>query len=436
MKSVRIEKWKKFEGIVLQGRRRVVVHPAREYKRIDCPLTKNEWLREPGRSSPETELSKWRFSVDRERYLWNHCVRILEDRAGRAGRQAMRFLKFSLFLFCVCFSSYFIPPNSSGQEAERVISVVATGVGTDSNMATQNGIRAAVEQAVGIYISSETIISNDVMLEDKIYSYSDGYVQEMKIISSRTKGGLVYVKMEAKVVASALKRDLANLGITVARVDGESLFAEAMSRTEQQESAEELLFDKLDKLRNSGLVVEFGKMRLLDPNRDKTQIEIPLTVKWNQDLINNLYDTVQRVAKKKRENVHKSLCDTVCFTNMNLISKGLISLTGVFDSFDNRGICDSNSSGHRAAGLFNVLFSSPVRVQISLRDKNDKTVSALNTIVNLSPEQLPRGYLCGICIGMDGTTKISLVDEISTDSLKDIVKMEGRASFPDLARRK
>jgi hypothetical protein len=347
----------------------------------------------------------------------------------------MRLLQLILFLLCFCFSSYFIPPNSFGQEAERVISVVATGVGTDSNMATKNGIRAAVEQAVGAYISSETIIVNDVMLEDKIYSYSDGYVQEMKIISSRAKGGLVYVKIEAKVVASALKRDLANLGITVAKVEGESLFAEAMSRVEQQEGVEEVLFDKLDKLKKSGLVLEFGNMKILDPNRDRTQIEIPVTVKWNQDLINNLYDTILRFAKKKKENVHKSQCDTVCFTNTNLIGKGLISLTGVFDSFDNRGTCDNNSMGNRAAGLFNVLFSTPVRVQISLRDKNGKTVSAINKIVNLSAEQLPRGYLCGICISIDGTTKISLVDEVNTDSLKDIVVMEGKVSFPDAVRK-
>jgi len=347
----------------------------------------------------------------------------------------MKILRPILFLFCFGSSVCFIPLNSFGQQVERITSVVATGVGTDSDMAIKNGIRAAVEQAVGTYISSETIITNNILLEDKIYSYSGGYVKEMKIISSRTEGGLVYVKIEARVVASALKRDLANLGITVAKVEGESLFAEALSRTEQQENVEELLFGKLDRLRKSGLILEFGIMKILDPHRDKTQIEIPITVKWNRDLINNLYDTILRVAKKKRENVHKSQCDTVCFTNMNLIEKGLISLTGVFDSFDSRGICDSNSMGNRAAGLFNVLFSSPVRVQISLRDKDDRTVSAINKIVNLSPEQLPHGYLCGICISTDGVTKISLVDEVNTDSLKDIVKMEGKVSFPDAARK-
>jgi hypothetical protein len=48
--------------------------------------------------------------------------------------------------------------SSFGQQAEKIASVVATGVGIDSDNATKNGIRAAVEQVVGTYISSQTII--------------------------------------------------------------------------------------------------------------------------------------------------------------------------------------------------------------------------------------------------------------------------------------
>ena len=347
----------------------------------------------------------------------------------------MKTLKWTLFLVCFsCFANSMVN-NSFGQQAERITSVVVTGIGTDSNTAVKNGIRAAVEQVVGIYISSDTIIKNNILLEDKIYSYSDGYVKEMKTISLRSEGGLVYVKIEAKVVASELKRTLESLGMATAKVDGESLFGEAMSKIEREESVEDLLMGKLDKLRKSGLMLEFGKIKILDPNRDKTKIEVPVTVKWNQDTINDLYNTVLRVAKKKRENVHKSHCDTVCFTNTNLVGKNLISLTGVFDSFDQRGTCDSHSMGYKAASLFNVLYSAPVKVQISLRDKNDKTVLAINRTENLSQEQLPHGYLCGICIGMDGATNISFVDEINTDTLKDIVKMEGKIFFPDMDRK-
>ncbi len=343
--------------------------------------------------------------------------------------------KLTLFSVCFfCFSN-FMAHNSFGQPVEKIIPVVATGVGTDSNNATRNGIRAAVEQVVGAYISSETIIKNNILLEDKIYSYSDGYVKDMKIISTRTEGGLVYVRIEATGVASELKRRLESLGMTTAKVEGESLYGEAISKIEREETIEELLFNKLDKLKRSGLLLELGKIKILDSNRNKTKIEIPITVKWNQDLVNDLYDTILRVAKKKRENVHKTRCDTVCFSNQNLMAKDLISLTGVFDSLDQRGICDNNSMGYRAAGLFNILFNAPVKVQISLRDINEKTVLAINRNENLSKGQLPRGYLCGICIGVDGVTNMSLVDEINTDTLKDIVKMEGRVFFPGRDRK-
>ncbi len=356
-----------------------------------------------------------------------HLTRALMNR----GEEAMRPFKFSFFLFWFCCSLQVWESQAFGQQSEKIITVVATGVGTDSNTAVKNGIRAAVEQVVGAYISSETIVKNDMLLEDKIYSYSDGYVKEMKVIALRTRGELVYAKIEAKVVASELKRSLENLGMTIVRVEGESLFGEAISKIEQGENIEELLFAKLDRLKKSGLILEFGKIKILDPSRSKTKIEVPITVKWNQDSINDLYDTIRTVAKRKKENVHKSQCDTVCFTNTNLMSKDLISLTGIFGSLDQRGICDSRSIGNRAANLFNALYNVPVRVQIAMRDKDDRTVFAINKIENLSPQQFPRGYLCGICIGMDGITQMSLVDEINTDNLKDIVKMEGRVSFPD-----
>ena len=66
----------------------------------------------------------------------------------------------------------------------------------------------------------------------------------MKIISSKSEGGLVYVKIEAKVVASELKRKLESLGMTTAKVEGESLYGEALSKIEREETAEELLFSE------------------------------------------------------------------------------------------------------------------------------------------------------------------------------------------------
>ncbi|MGA2957098.1 MAG: hypothetical protein ABSF48_15410 [Thermodesulfobacteriota bacterium] len=76
----------------------------------------------------------------------------------------MNVRKMTLFLFCFfCFSNCMV--NSSfGQQAEKIASVVATGVGIDSDNATKNGIRAAVEQVVGTYISSQTIIKNNIFV--------------------------------------------------------------------------------------------------------------------------------------------------------------------------------------------------------------------------------------------------------------------------------
>jgi hypothetical protein len=53
--------------------------------------------------------------------------------------------------------------------------------------AIKDALRKAVEQAVGTFISSETVVENYEVLSDRIYSKAEGYVAEYKVL--REKGG-------------------------------------------------------------------------------------------------------------------------------------------------------------------------------------------------------------------------------------------------------
>ena len=54
--------------------------------------------------------------------------------------------------------------------------VVVSGIGIDRDSAIKQGLRAAVEQAIGVFLKSETIIENHITIEDKILSHSRGDV--------------------------------------------------------------------------------------------------------------------------------------------------------------------------------------------------------------------------------------------------------------------
>jgi len=129
-----------------------------------------------------------------------------------------KLIKSSLLVFlCVLFSY--------GQDAQTV---TATGFGAilagDVVKATEDGtndaLRKAVEQVVGTIIDSKTIIENFMVLEDKIYTKTTGYVQSYEVISTNKRiDNSLEVTITAVVKTTDLKNDLSGI-ITTLRREG------------------------------------------------------------------------------------------------------------------------------------------------------------------------------------------------------------------------
>ena len=145
-------------------------------------------------------------------------------------------------------------------EPERIEKVIVSGIGIDMDKAKQNAIRNAVEQVIGSYISSDTIVQNSTLLKDEVLSYSGGYVKDMKILSQGKNDDSLYsVKIEANVISTKLKRKLESLNIATKKIEGESLFGEAVSKIENQTAGQELLNKILSKYPQAAYIFEIGK---------------------------------------------------------------------------------------------------------------------------------------------------------------------------------
>ena len=83
--------------------------------------------------------------------------------------------------------------------------------------AIKDALRKAVEQGVGTFISSETVVENYEVLKDRIFSKAEGYVSEYKVVRERAEDGLYRVLVRAKVKLGDIKRDLQAIGILVER---------------------------------------------------------------------------------------------------------------------------------------------------------------------------------------------------------------------------
>lgn len=91
--------------------------------------------------------------------------------------------------------------------------VQATGEGPDKELALVTAKRRAVEQGVGTYLESSTVVVNSELVEDKILSRSNGYVTSFKILREGKSGDGYAVTISAKVDGKALKEDIDDLTV-------------------------------------------------------------------------------------------------------------------------------------------------------------------------------------------------------------------------------
>ena len=77
--------------------------------------------------------------------------------------------------------------------------VIVDGVGVDRDAAMRDAARVAVEQVAGMYINSNTVVSNTSVEMDEILSHAQGYVQNIQVISESMNGGEYRIRASVDV---------------------------------------------------------------------------------------------------------------------------------------------------------------------------------------------------------------------------------------------
>jgi hypothetical protein len=131
----------------------------------------------------------------------------------------------TLFLFTGCTSIHYKKYDVKAQEKiDEVISVEAESIIApipDNILLTQEqgelaAKRAAIEKAVGVYISGQIIVQKAQVIDEQIYSKTAGYIKSYKIISAGfTPEGLYSTKILAQVKLGDIKNDLDALGLLI-----------------------------------------------------------------------------------------------------------------------------------------------------------------------------------------------------------------------------
>ncbi len=102
--------------------------------------------------------------------------------------------------------------------------VQAEGISFISHQdAVRQAQRAAVEQAVGVFIQSETEVRNFEVQKDRIFSRTEGYITRYQTLKSMEAGGQHIVTIRAEVSLDKIKDDLIAMKILLASMERPTL---------------------------------------------------------------------------------------------------------------------------------------------------------------------------------------------------------------------
>lgn len=147
--------------------------------------------------------------------------------------------------------------------AQETISVNATGVGATAEAAEKAALVNAVQQAVGLYLDSETLVKNEQVVYDSILSLSDGFVTKYDVKASprkRLSDGLFEISISAVVQQGKVGAELQRRNL-VQRVDSRDAWAEAVTTVKSAQDAVEIL-----KHRVPAMVAALITARLIEGN--------------------------------------------------------------------------------------------------------------------------------------------------------------------------
>jgi hypothetical protein len=177
------------------------------------------------------------------------------------------------------------PPPAKVDEAAptpapTLTEVIATGVGSTADSARKDALRQAVSQVVGSLVVASDAVANDELIDSKILTYSDGYVERFEPIGEpQSKDGLVRIKIRAWVRQGKLTKALADNRVPVKDVDVRSMQGQSETIADQQRSAADVVVAVFQGFPNNVLVAEPLTPRRISGDEQQTIFEVPVRIK-------------------------------------------------------------------------------------------------------------------------------------------------------------
>ena len=146
--------------------------------------------------------------------------------------------------------------SESAKEASTK-EITVTGIGTTLESAEKQALASAIRQAVGAYMDSKTIVENEEIIQDRILSVSNAFVEKYEVVGQPKKSsdGLVEITILARVKTNQVVQALKENNLISGEVAGQNLWAEASTKVMNAQDAVAMLEAKIPELIKSVVTI-------------------------------------------------------------------------------------------------------------------------------------------------------------------------------------
>jgi len=199
--------------------------------------------------------------------------------------------------------------NTYAQE-DKTVTLTVSGQGKTQDEAKQNALRNAIEQAFGVFISSNTEILNDELVKDEIVSIANGNIQKFEVISEVEVPEVGHATtLKATVSVTKLTSFVESKGVEI-EFKG-SLFGANLRQQRTNENAElqaiinlcevsnQILSKSIDYSIEVDEPVKANSMRGFRPQQDDYQILFTIKLSPNKNFdqfVNYFYSSIKAIS--------------------------------------------------------------------------------------------------------------------------------------------
>jgi hypothetical protein len=185
--------------------------------------------------------------------------------------------------------------------------VRALGLGVTEDAARRHAFQRAIEAKVGALILSEVEVNNYNLRKDEIFDYSSGYVDNFKVVSSEQRAGQWLVEVDVWVSESKIANRILSKNNSRTDIDGNRLNQQIRTYTETKQQGDRLLQKVLDVYPTKAFDIELKNSDFKLDARRQLHFVAQVSVVWNKNFVNSLYETLERLQDSNAKNAEKTV---------------------------------------------------------------------------------------------------------------------------------